>query len=147
MMNQTPYSKATAHGPPGMRSCFFYSMEERSQKCRGMSCSSCVCKWFTSDVHGKCVLEEISECSLPRIHPSNQTCFIYYFSGCRVQQSSSEGQANQRKQTVLQSSLMGGRMFVGKELLTTSSPPLNQYSTRAQTQGTTHTLVFTVQMS
>jgi hypothetical protein len=36
-------------------------------------------------------------------------------AGCRVQQSSSEGQENQRKQTVLQSSLIGGRMFVGKE--------------------------------
>ena len=26
-------SIATAHGPHGIRSCFFYSMEERSQKC------------------------------------------------------------------------------------------------------------------
>jgi hypothetical protein len=50
-----------------------------------MSCTSCACNWFTSDAHRQCVLEEISECSLPSIHPSNQTCFIYSVAGCRVQ--------------------------------------------------------------
>ena len=29
-------------------------------------------------------MEEISECSSPSIHPSNHTCFIYSFDGCRV---------------------------------------------------------------
>ena len=56
-------------------------------------------------------------------------------------QSSSEGQENHRESTLLQSSLMGGRMFVGKEKITTSSPPLNQYSTIAKTKGTTDTPV------
>ena len=69
----------------------------KSKKFWWMSCSSCVCNWFTSDAHRQCVLEEISDCSLPSKHPSNQTCFIYSFAGCRVQQSSSEGQANHRE--------------------------------------------------
>jgi hypothetical protein len=30
-------------------------------------------------------LEENSACSLPRLHPFNQTFFIYSFAGCRVQ--------------------------------------------------------------
>ena len=32
-----------------------------------MSWSSCVCNWFTSDAHSKCVLEEIFECSCPAL--------------------------------------------------------------------------------
>ena len=50
-----------------------------------MSCSSCVCNLFTSDAYRQYVLKYISECSLPSIHPSNETCFIYSFTGCRVQ--------------------------------------------------------------
>ena len=34
---------------------------------------SCVCNWITSDAHRQGVLGEISECSSPSIHPSNQT--------------------------------------------------------------------------
>ena len=52
---------------------------------------------ITSDAQGQCVLEEISECSSYSILPSKQTCFIYSLAGCRVPQSSSEGQANNRE--------------------------------------------------
>ena len=78
-------SIAPAHGPPGSKSFFWLYGGTKSEKCWWLSCSSCVCNWFTSDAQRPCVLEEISECSLPSIHPSNQTCFIYSFAGCRVQ--------------------------------------------------------------
>jgi hypothetical protein len=59
-------------------------MEERSQRNADECLVRAVCNWFISDAHRQCVLEEISECSSPSIHPSNQTCFIYLFSRCRV---------------------------------------------------------------
>ena len=91
-------SIAISYGPPGIRS-IFDSMEERSQR----NANECLARavyatssplMLTGNVYWKRFL---NECSSPSIHPSNQTCFIYSFTGCRVQQSSSEGQTNHRE--------------------------------------------------
>ena len=75
-----------AHGPPGIR-CFFDSKKKRSQRNSDECLARAVYATGSPLMLTGCVLEEISECSLPSIHPSNQTCFIYSFAGCRVQQS------------------------------------------------------------
>ena len=59
-------------------------MEERSQ----INADECLARavYTTgSPAHRQCILEEISECPSPSVHPSNQTCFIYSLAGCRVQ--------------------------------------------------------------
>jgi hypothetical protein len=90
-------SIATAHGPPGIRR-FFDSWEECSQRKMLMNVLLKLCIQLVHlDAHRQYVLEEFSECPLTSIHPSNQTCFIYSFAGCRVKQSSSEGQAYHRE--------------------------------------------------
>ena len=69
-------SIATSHGPPGLRSCFD-SMEERSQRNADECLAQAVYATGSPPMLTGSVLEEITECSSPSIHPSNQTCFIH----------------------------------------------------------------------
>lgn len=65
--------------------------------------------------------------SSPSVQPSHQACCIYSFTGWRVQQSASKGQANHQ------------HTKVHKELSASSSPGLSESFTRAQTQRNRHT--------
>ena len=93
-MNQTPYSIATAHCPPGIRS--FDSMEERSQR----NADGCLARavyagsplMLTDNMYWKRFLNVLR----PAYTPPTRL-LIYSFAGCRGQQSSSEGQANHRE--------------------------------------------------